>query len=86
MYLVTVLVVGLIIGALEKAVLSGPTTGGGLETMLLGVSGAVLGGMAARAYGWFQTPIHPAGVVASIAGAMLILLVNRLLSQSRRTS
>jgi uncharacterized membrane protein YeaQ/YmgE (transglycosylase-associated protein family) len=86
MYIVTVLVVGLIIGALEKAVLSGATTGGSLETMLLGVSGAVLGGMAARAYGWYQTPIQPAGIVVSIAGAMLILFVNRLLSQSRRAS
>jgi uncharacterized membrane protein YeaQ/YmgE (transglycosylase-associated protein family) len=80
-----VLAVGLLIGALEKAVLSGPTTGGGLETMLLGLSGAVLGGMAARAYGWYQTPLQPAGVVASIAGAMLILFINRLISQFRRT-
>ena len=53
--------------------------------MLLGVSGAVFGGIAARAYGWYETPLHPAGVVASIAGAIPVLFINRLLSQSRRT-
>ena len=85
MYIVTVLAVGLIIGGLEKFVLSGPTTVGSLETMFLGISGAVFGGVAARAYGWYETPFHPAGVVASIAGAILVLFINRLLSQSRRT-
>ena len=85
MYIVTVLAVGLLIGALDKFVMSGPTAGGSIETMFLGISGAVFGGIAARAYGWYQTPFHPAGVVASIAGAILVLFINRLISQSRRT-
>jgi uncharacterized membrane protein YeaQ/YmgE (transglycosylase-associated protein family) len=85
MYIVTVLAVGLLIGGLEKFVMAGPTTGGSIETMLLGISGAVFGGIAARAYGWYETPIHPAGVVASIVGAILVLFISRLLSQSRRT-
>ena len=85
MYLVTVLAVGVLIGGLEKFVLSGPTTGGSIETMLLGVWGAVFGGIAVCAYGWYETPLHLAGVVASIAGAILVLFINRLLSQSPRT-
>jgi uncharacterized membrane protein YeaQ/YmgE (transglycosylase-associated protein family) len=84
MYIATVLLVGLVIGGLEKLLLSGPTTGSSFETMFLGIAGALLGGFAARAYGWFQTPLHPAGVVASIGGAMLILFISRLISQPRR--
>jgi uncharacterized membrane protein YeaQ/YmgE (transglycosylase-associated protein family) len=85
MYIAIVVLVGLIMGGLEKLLLSGPTTGSGFETVFLGIAGALLGGFAARAYGWFQTPLHPAGVVASIGGAMLILFVSRLISQPRRT-
>ena len=85
MYLLTVLAVGVLVGGLERFVLPGPSSADGVETMLLGVSGAVLGGMCARAYGWYQTPLHPAGVVASMAGAFLVLFINRLISRARRT-
>jgi uncharacterized membrane protein YeaQ/YmgE (transglycosylase-associated protein family) len=86
MYMVTVLAVGVLIGGLERFVMSGPTTAGSLETMLLGICGAVFGGIVARAYGGYPTPLHPAGIVASIAGAILVLFINRLISQPRRTS
>ena len=85
MYIVTVLAVGLLIGALEKFVMSGPTTGGSIETMFLGHFWGRVRGHCRPSLRLVPDPLYPAGVVASIAGAILVLFINRLIGQSRRT-
>lgn len=72
------LVIGLIVGAIAKLLMPGKDPGGIIITMLLGVAGALLGGFLGRTMGMYA-PDEPAGLFASIIGAMLILFVYRMI-------
>jgi uncharacterized membrane protein YeaQ/YmgE (transglycosylase-associated protein family) len=71
------LVIGLIIGAIAKLLMPGRDPGGCLVTILLGIAGAFIAGYLGRAIGWYE-PGQPAGFIASVVGAMLLLLIYRL--------
>lgn len=73
------IVFGLIIGALAKLVMPGRDPGGIIVTMLLGVAGALLGGWIGRGLGFYQ-PGEPAGWIVSILGAILLLLIYRMVA------
>jgi uncharacterized membrane protein YeaQ/YmgE (transglycosylase-associated protein family) len=84
MYLVWMIVVGLIVGALAKLVMPGRDPGGIIVTMLLGVGGSVLAGLIGRGVGWYQTG-EPVGFIASVIGAIIILAIYRVIvGRSRR--
>lgn len=68
--------IGLIAGALAKAIMPGRDPGGIIITMLLGVAGAMLGTFLGRAVGWYQ-PGQGAGLIAAIVGAVVILFLYR---------
>jgi uncharacterized membrane protein YeaQ/YmgE (transglycosylase-associated protein family) len=68
--------IGLIAGALAKAIMPGRDPGGIIITMLLGVAGAMLGTFLGRAVGWYQ-PGEASGLVAAIVGAVLLLFIYR---------
>lgn len=76
MGLVTMLIVGLIVGAIAKAIMPGRDPGGWLITILIGIAGAIVAGFLGRAVGWYS-PGQGAGILASIVGAMLLLWVYR---------
>lgn len=76
MGLVTMLIVGLIVGAIAKAIMPGRDPGGWLITILIGIAGAIVAGFLGRAVGWYS-PGQGAGILASIIGAMLLLWVYR---------
>jgi uncharacterized membrane protein YeaQ/YmgE (transglycosylase-associated protein family) len=71
------IVVGLIVGVVAKVLMPGKDPGGWIVTILLGIGGSIVASYLAPLIGW-----HPAGglmrFAASVAGAMLILLVYRL--------
>jgi uncharacterized membrane protein YeaQ/YmgE (transglycosylase-associated protein family) len=71
------LVIGLIIGAIAKLLMPGRDPGGCLITILLGIAGAFIAGYLGRAIGWYE-PGQPGGFIASVIGAMLLLLIYRL--------
>jgi uncharacterized membrane protein YeaQ/YmgE (transglycosylase-associated protein family) len=73
---------GLIIGALAKLVMPGRDPGGIIVTMLLGIAGAVLGGFVGRAMG-FYGPGEAAGFLMSFAGAVLLLVLYRMMVRRR---
>lgn len=80
------LIVGLIVGVIARLVLPGrealPDGAlGWLITALLGVAGAFIGGMIARAL-WADNA-YTAGWIMSILGAVLLLLVVRMLFGNR---
>ena len=77
------LVIGLIVGAIAKFLMPGPDPGGCLITILLGIAGAFVAGFLGRVIGWYE-PGQPAGFIASVIGAMLLLLIYRLI-RGRRT-
>lgn len=70
------IIVGLIVGALAKLVMPGRDPGGIIVTILLGIGGAVIAGFIGRSVGWY-TEGEPAGFIASIVGAVLILAIYR---------
>jgi uncharacterized membrane protein YeaQ/YmgE (transglycosylase-associated protein family) len=76
------LVIGLVIGAIAKLLTPGKDPGGCIITMLLGIAGAFVAGYLGRVVGWYQ-PGEPAGFIASVIGAMLLLLVYRMIAGKR---
>ncbi len=69
-------IIGLIAGALAKAIMPGRDPGGIIITMVLGVAGAMLGTFLGRAVGWYQ-PGEAAGFIAAIVGALVLLFIYR---------
>lgn len=79
------IIAGLIIGALAKLVMPGNDPGGIVVTTLIGMAGAVVGGMLGRALG-FYAPDQPAGWIMSILGAVLLLFAYRSMTRGRSAS
>ncbi len=78
MHILWMLIVGLIVGALAKLFMPGRDPGGIIITILLGIAGSFIAGFIGRAVGWYG-PHQGAGIVASIIGAMILLLIYRLI-------
>jgi len=76
------IVFGLIVGALAKLVMPGRDPGGIIVTMLLGIAGALLGGFFGRAMGLYG-PGEAAGFLMSFLGAVILLMLYRMLIRRR---
>lgn len=79
---VYLIVTGLIVGVVAKILMPGKDPGGWIITILLGIAGSIVASYVAPLVGW-----QPSGqlmrFVASVLGAMLILLVYRLVARRR---
>ena len=73
------ILIGLVAGAIAKAIMPGRDPGGCLITILLGIGGAVLAGFLGQQLGWYRQG-EGAGFIAAIVGAVLILFVYRLIA------
>jgi uncharacterized membrane protein YeaQ/YmgE (transglycosylase-associated protein family) len=71
------IILGLVAGAIAKAVHSGPEPGGLLGTLLVGIFGALIGGFIASAVGIGEiSSFFNLGTwLIAIAGAILLLLI-----------
>jgi uncharacterized membrane protein YeaQ/YmgE (transglycosylase-associated protein family) len=78
--LVTCLI-GLVIGAIAKLLMPGKDPGGCIITMLLGIAGAWVGTFLGR---MFFGGNYVAGWIMSIVGAMILLLLYRMIAGKRR--
>lgn len=76
----TWIIIGLIAGAIAKALMPGKDPGGCLITIVLGIAGALVAGFLGQAVGWYG-PGEGAGFIAAIVGAMIILFIYRLVSR-----
>lgn len=74
------LIIGLVIGAIAKLLTPGRDPGGCIITMLIGIAGSLIAGYLGRALHWYE-PGQPAGFIASVIGAMLLLLLYRLIAK-----
>ena len=77
---VTWIVIGLIAGAIAKAIMPGRDPGGCIVTIVIGIAGALLAGFLGQALGWYEAG-EGAGFLAAIVGAILILFVYRLVAR-----
>jgi uncharacterized membrane protein YeaQ/YmgE (transglycosylase-associated protein family) len=83
------LIVGLIVGVIARLILPGKEAFpdgalGWLLTALLGIAGAFIGGVIARAL--WATENYAAGWIMSILGAIILLLIVRLIFGTRNTT
>ena len=73
------LVVGLIVGAVAKFLTPGRDPGGCIITILLGIGGSFVGGYIGSYLGLYSSPTAPVGFGMSVVGAIVLLLVYRML-------
>lgn len=72
---------GLLVGALAKFIMPGKDPGGLLATMLLGLIGAVAGGLIGSTLGLYG-PNDSTGLIMAVIGALCTLLLYRLVRRS----
>ena len=77
MNIILTLLIGLVVGALAKFLMPGKDPGGIIVTMLLGIAGAAVASWLGRAIGLYAAG-GAAGLIMSVAGAMLLLLIYRM--------
>jgi len=82
------IVLGLLAGAIAKALLPGDDSGGIIVTMLIGVAGALLGGFLAGVL-FDSDPVDEffdlSTWIAAIVGSIILLLIYRMVTGRRRT-
>jgi len=76
------IVIGLVAGAIAKAIVPGRDPSGCLITILLGIGGAVLAGFLGQQLGWYHQG-EGAGFIAAIVGAVVILFIYRMVASRR---
>jgi uncharacterized membrane protein YeaQ/YmgE (transglycosylase-associated protein family) len=77
------LLIGLFVGIVAKFLMPGNDPGGFIVTMFLGIAGAFVAGMLGRGLGWYGEG-EPAGFIASVIGAVLLLVIYRLFTGGGR--
>jgi uncharacterized membrane protein YeaQ/YmgE (transglycosylase-associated protein family) len=77
------IIIGGLAGGVAKLLMPGRDPGGCIVTVLLGIAGALLAGWLGHAIGWYKTG-EGAGFVAAIVGAVVLLLIYRLVARRRR--
>lgn len=74
--------IGLIIGAVAKFLMPGKDPGGIIITILLGILGSVFAGWLGVQVGFYQEG-EPVGFIASVGGAMMLLLIARMIRNNK---
>jgi uncharacterized membrane protein YeaQ/YmgE (transglycosylase-associated protein family) len=91
-FILTMIVIGAIAGFLARLIVPGPDPMGVVMTVALGIVGSFVGGF----LGWAlfgkdlgEGALQPSGIIGSIVGAVLVVLVYRMFTRhsvSRRTT
>ncbi len=82
MTIVWMIIIGFVIGLIARALLPGEQKLGLILTAALGIAGSLIAGFAGKAMGWYSDG-QPAGFIASIIGAVILLFIVSKLSSSR---
>ncbi len=80
MGIIAAIIIGLLVGAVAKLLMPGRDPGGWIVTILLGLAGSFVAHFLGRALGWYREG-DPAGFVASVIGAIILLLLYRLVAK-----
>ncbi len=83
MGLIVFLIVGLIAGFVARALVPGPDPMGWVGTMVLGIIGSFVGGTLAALLFGGTLDLNAAGLVGSIIGAIIVLLIWRAMGGER---
>ena len=83
MGLIVFLIVGLIAGFIARAVVPGRDPMGWFGTMILGIIGSFVGGTLAALLFGGTLDVTPAGLIGSILGSIVVLLIWRAMGGER---
>ena len=86
-FIITLLVVGLIVGAIARLLMPGRDPIGFFGTILLGIVGSLVGGFVQNLIQYHTVSVHSfhfVGLSGSIIGAWVLLLIMRLTRVERR--
>jgi uncharacterized membrane protein YeaQ/YmgE (transglycosylase-associated protein family) len=77
LHIIWSIIVGFFIGLIARAIMPGAEHMGFLATSIVGILGSVVGGLIARLFSKPKEgqPFHPAGIIMSIVGALIVLYV-----------
>jgi uncharacterized membrane protein YeaQ/YmgE (transglycosylase-associated protein family) len=78
MHILWMIVIGLAVGTIAKLLMPGKDPGGFIITILLGIAGSFVATYIGQHLGWYREG-QPAGFIGAIFGAILILVVYRLI-------
>jgi uncharacterized membrane protein YeaQ/YmgE (transglycosylase-associated protein family) len=77
-------IIGLIVGLVAKLLMPGRDPGGFIITILLGVAGSFVARWIGLTMHWYRRGDAAPGIIASVLGAMLLLLIYRVTLGRRR--
>lgn len=77
------IVVGFIVGLIARAIKPGDDRMGLIMTTLIGIAGAFVARYVGQAMGWYQAN-EPAGWIASVLGAIVLLVIYGLIRVTPR--
>ena len=80
MDLLWTILIGLAVGVIAKFLMPGKDPGGFIITILLGIAGSFVATYIGQHLGWYREG-QPAGFIGAILGAILILIVYRLIKR-----
>jgi len=78
MEIIGIILIGLVVGIVAKLLMPGKDPGGFIITTLLGIAGAFIARFIGQHLGWYG-PNEAAGFLASVGGAIILLILYRLL-------
>jgi uncharacterized membrane protein YeaQ/YmgE (transglycosylase-associated protein family) len=78
MHILGVILIGLAVGIIAKLLMPGDDPGGLIITTLIGIAGAFVAKFIGQQLGWYA-PDDAAGFLASVGGAIVLLVLYRLL-------
>ena len=82
MSIIMTIVIGFLVGLVAKMLKPGRDPSGFIITILIGIAGSFLATFAGRAMGWYG-PNDAAGFIASVIGAILLLVIFGLFTRNR---
>jgi uncharacterized membrane protein YeaQ/YmgE (transglycosylase-associated protein family) len=80
-FIIVLLIVGLIVGAIARLLMPGRDQLGVFGTIVLGIAGSFVGGFLQNLVEYHSLSVHsfhPVGLIGSIIGAWVLLLLLRL--------
>jgi uncharacterized membrane protein YeaQ/YmgE (transglycosylase-associated protein family) len=84
MGLFSMILMGLLVGAIAKYIVPGKDPGGLIVTTMIGVLGALIGGALGERLGWGTiTGFDLRSIFVATLGAILLLLIFRLIRKTR---
>ena len=82
MGIIWTIIIGLLAGIVARFLMPGRDPGGFIVTILLGIAGAFIATYLGQAVGWYEAG-EGAGFIGAVVGAILILIVYRLIRGRR---